>query len=184
MILAIVQHTPLWVWGLLAGLIALGLVQTRDRDMTLSRILVVPAVMLALSLMGVIGAFGGRPMALGAWIAGVGLALFIGRRTVRAQGVRWSAAERRMHVPGSWLPLALIVGLFAIKYLAGVSLAIEPRLAADTAFAGGCCLAYGVFSGLFLARAGSLCALAGRGVGKAAAPMIGLGLADGRGPSF
>jgi hypothetical protein len=184
MILTIVQHTPLWVWGLLAGLIALGLVQTRDSAMTLSRILVIPAVMLALSLMGVVGAFGGRPMALGAWAVGLGLALLFGRRLVRSQGARWSAAERRVQMPGSWLPLALIVGLFAIKYLAGVSLAIEPRLAADAAFAGACCLAYGVFSGLFLARAWSLCALAGRSLGKAAAPLVALGLADGRGSSL
>jgi hypothetical protein len=184
MILTIVQHTPLWVWSLLAGLIALGLVQTRDRSMTLSRILAVPAVMLALSLAGVASGFGGRPAALGAWAAGLGLALLVGRRTVRAQGARWSAAERRVQVPGSWLPLALIVGLFAIKYLAGFSLAMEPRLATDTAFVGGCCLTYGAFSGLFLARAWSLCALAGRSLGKAAAPMIGLGLADGRGSSL
>lgn len=160
MILAIVQHTPLWVWALLAGLIALGLLQTRDRDMTLPRILVTPSVLLVLSLAGVVSAFGGRPLALGAWALGLALAGVVGRQAVTPRGARWCAARRRVWVPGSALPLALIVALFALKYLAGVSLAIAPRLAADTAFAVGCSLAYGSFSGLFLARAVSLCALA------------------------
>ncbi len=173
MILTIVQHTPLWVWGLFAGLVALGLVQTRDRAMTLPRILMTPAVMLALSLAGVVGAFGGRPLALGAWVVGLGLSLLAGRRAARPQGARWSGAQRRLQVPGSWLPLALIVGLFAIKYLAGVSLAIAPRLAADATFAGGCSLVYGLFSGLFLARAMALWALVPRKLGPAAAPLDG-----------
>jgi hypothetical protein len=172
MILTIVQHTPLWVWGLLAGLVALGLAQTRDRAMSLPRILLTPAVMLALSLAGVLGAFGGRPMALAAWSSGLGLALLFGRHAVKPHGARWSDAQRRVQVPGSWLPLALIVALFAIKYLAGVALAMAPGLAADAAFAGGCSLAYGVFSGLFLARALSLCMLARRTVAAAAVALV------------
>lgn len=171
MILTIVQHTPLWVWGLLAGLVALGLVQTRDRAMTLPRILLMPAVMLALSLAGVVGAFGGRPLALGAWMVGLGLALLLGGRAVRSRGAGWSEVARRVQVPGSWLPLALIVGLFAIKYLVGVALAIAPRLAGEAAFAGGCSLVYGLFSGLFLARAIALWALVPRKLGTAAAPL-------------
>jgi hypothetical protein len=31
MFIAIVRHTPVWVWGLLAMLVAAGLSQTRDR---------------------------------------------------------------------------------------------------------------------------------------------------------
>ena len=184
MILTILQHTPLWVWALLAGLLALGLAQTRERSMTLSRLLVVPLLLLALSLAGVVGTFGGTPMALAAWVLGLGLALFFGRHIVRPRGASWSAASRRMQLPGSWLPLLLIVGLFAVKYLVGVSLAIEPRLAADPGFAGGCGLAYGGFSGLFLARALALYAVVRRSVGAAVAPQVAVGLPEARRPSF
>ena len=65
-------------------------------------------------------------------------------------------------MPGSWLPLALMVALFAVKYIANVSLALHPALARDAAFAAACGLAYGGFSGLFLARSLSLRALATR----------------------
>ena len=156
----IVQHTPVWVWGLLTALIALGLWQTRDREMTLVRVTVLPLVLIALSLSGVFSAFGHFPIAMGGWAAGVGAALTFGRQWVSVRGARWSAEAGRVHVPGSWLPLVLIVGLFCIKYFAGVNLAMHPTLATDTAFAGLCSLTYGAFSGLFLARALSLRALA------------------------
>jgi hypothetical protein len=49
--------------------------------------------------------------------------------------------------------MALILALFCVKYAVGASLAISPALSADRSFAAAVSLAYGVFSGLFLARA-------------------------------
>lgn len=158
--IAIVQHTPAWVWGLLAALVALGLWQTRPLEMSLTRMTVLPLVLTALSLVGVLSKFAHMPVALAAWAAGVAMALALGRRFVSVRGASWSASRAMLHVPGSWLPLALIVSLFAVKYGAGVSLALAPQLAHDTTFAGLCSLAYGTFSGLFLARALSLRSLA------------------------
>jgi hypothetical protein len=166
MIFAILRQTPVWVWTLLAGLVALGLYQARDREMTLMRITILPLALITLSFSGVINAFGVFPMALGGWLAGVGIALSIGRHVVVSRSARWSAETGRVHVPGSWLPLVLILGLFCIKYYAGVTLAMTPAAAHHAAFAGLCGLAYGSFSGLFLARAIGLRSLATR----AAAP--------------
>jgi hypothetical protein len=169
MFIAIVQHTPVWVWGLLTVLIGLGLSQTRDREMSLMRVTVLPLAMIALSASGVLSAFGHFPIALGGWAAGVGAALAFGRQFAAVRGARWSAQAGLLHVPGSWLPLVLIVGLFCIKYVAGASLALHPMLAVDATFAGLCSLAYGGFSGLFLARALSLRQLATGGTGLRAA---------------
>jgi hypothetical protein len=162
MLIAIVQHTPAWVWGLLSVLIAFGLWQTRDREMSLARVTILPLVMIALSLSGVFSAFGHTPVALGGWAAGVSAALAFARQIVSVRGATWSAQTATLHVPGSWLPLALIVALFSVKYFVGVKLAMHPALAADTNFAGLCSLAYGGFSGLFLARGISLRSLARR----------------------
>ena len=152
MILAIVQHTPLRVWLMLAGLVALGLSQARTRELSLLRVTVLPFVLLALSLAGTKNSFGVQPVALIAWMAGVSVALALPKRTVATRGATWSAATRSLHVPGSWLPLVLIVGSFAIKYVAGAGLAVHPALASNTLFAGLCSLGFGAFSGLFLAR--------------------------------
>ena len=160
MILDIVQHTPLRVWLILAGLVALGLSQTRTRTLSLLRVTVLPVVLLALSLAGAVNSFGVLPVALIAWMAGVSVALALPKRVVATPGAMWSAASRSLHVPGSWWPLVLIVGSFLIKYVAGAGLAVQPSLASNAAFAGLCSLGFGTFSGLFLARSLSLRRLA------------------------
>ncbi|MEP7100065.1 MAG: DUF6622 family protein [Burkholderiales bacterium] len=169
MFIAIVQHTPVWVWGLLAVLVALGLSQARDREMSLMRVTILPLVMIALSLSGVFSAFGHFPVAIGGWAAGVGAALAFGRQFIAVRGAAWSSQTATLRVPGSWLPLVLIVALFALKYFAGASLALHPDLAHDTTFAGLISVGYGMFSGLFLARGLSLRNLAKRPAGLLAA---------------
>ena len=156
----ILQHTPVWVWILLGALIALGLWQTRDREMSLMRITVLPLVMVTLSLIGVLSAFGLSLAALSAWAAGIAAARVAARHLINLRGAAWSPGTRCLRVPGSWLPLALILGLFSVKYFAGYSLAVNPVLAATAGFAGLCGLAYGGVSGLFMARALSLRSLA------------------------
>lgn len=169
MFIAIIQHTPAWVWGLLAMMIALGLSQARDREMSLARVTILPLVMIAVSLSGVFSAFGHFPVALGGWGAGVGVALVFGRQFIVARGAAWTSQTATLHVPGSWLPLALSVALFLLKYVAGASLALHPELAVDTRFAGPISLACGMFSGLLLARGQSLRNLAKRPAGLLAA---------------
>lgn len=162
MFIAIIQHTPAWVWGLLAALSAVGLSQTRPRAISVLRVTVLPLVLIGLSLTGVFSAFGHFPVALGGWAAGFGVALTFARSAVAVRGASWIESRNMIHVPGSWLPLILILTLFAIKYIAGVNLAMHPELHGNATFAGLCSLGYGFFSGLFLARALSLRSLAPR----------------------
>ena len=160
MILNIVLHTPFRVWFILAGLVVLGVLQTRTREVSLMRVTVLPAVLLVLSLVGMVHTFGVMPLAMGAWLAGVTAALLLPRSMVTTRGAAWSDSAGGLHVPGSWLPLALIAGSFAIKYVAGAGLAMHPSLASDAMFAGCCSLGFGSFSGLFLARSMALRSLA------------------------
>lgn len=153
MFIANVQHTPAWVWGVFTALVATGLAQTRPREVGLLRITVLPLVLIALSLSGVFHAFGHMPIALGGWGAGLGVALVFVRHAVTVRGASWSQATRTLCVPGSGLPLVLIVGLFAVKYMAGASLALHPARAGDAAFGGLCGFTYGAFSGLYRACA-------------------------------
>ena len=162
MLLQIVTHTPPWVWVLLAVLVALGLSQAMPRRMTLRRLAVLPLVLLALSLSGVVTTFPGAAAPLLAWLVGVSAALAIGRPIVGARGARWDAESASLHVPGSWLPMVLILSLFLAKYAVGVALAMQPSLARQPGFDIGVGLAYGGFSGLFLARAAALWRLARR----------------------
>lgn len=163
MFTGIVRHTPYWVWLLLITLLAAGLWQTRARQMSLMRVTILPLVLIVLSLTGALSAFGHMPIALVAWATGAGAALGLARDVVAVRGARWSARTGFLDVPGSWLPLTMIIGSFAVKYVAGASLGLHPALVNDPVFAGLCSLAYGSFSGMFLARALSLRQLAAHG---------------------
>lgn len=162
MLIHILQGTPLWVWGLLALLVALGLSQAVPRRVSARRVTILPALMVALSASGVLTTFGARPPALAAWAIGLSLAIGLGQDAVTPRGARWLADAARFELPGSWLPLGLILAIFCVKYGVGVSLAFTPSLAAQVPFEIGVALAYGGFSGLFAARAIGLRRLAVR----------------------
>jgi hypothetical protein len=159
MILSILEHTPVWVWVLFCALMALGISQARTRDVTVARATALPVVMVALSLSGVLSAFGLVALALGAWGVDLGVSLTLAGQAMAVRGATWSARTRRFRVPGSFVPVILILGVFMTKYVAGAMLAINPSLAANLSVAVVLSLVYGAFAGLFWARARSLRAL-------------------------
>jgi len=159
MLLAILEHTPRWVWLLLVALLASGIAQSRPRRVTLTRLTVLPAALTGLSLLGVVGAFAGTAATAG-WAVGLAAATALALALGAPPGARWQADERRLALPGSWLPLALMLGLFAVKFGVNVLLARAPQLRHAAALAATAGLAYGAFSGLFLGRALAVRALA------------------------
>lgn len=165
---AILMHTPSWVWGLLAGLVALGLLQTRRRQVGLARAALLPVAMLVWSLWSVAAGFG-TALAVAAWALGVLSTAAAVARLAPPARARWSAATRSIDLPGSWLPLGLILALFAVKFATGVGLALNPTLRSETAFAAGASLVFGAFSGVFAGRAAALLRLVELPRGRAVA---------------
>ncbi|MFL6600100.1 MAG: DUF6622 family protein [Steroidobacteraceae bacterium] len=156
MILSILEHTPVWVWAVFCAVSALGLAQTRTRNVGRARAILLPVVMVGLSLSGTFNTFTQVPLALAAWTAGFALALSFAGAAMAVRGASWSPATRRFQVPGSWLPVALILGIFVTKYVAGACLATNPSLSTNTSLTWLLSLLYGTFAGLFWARARSL----------------------------
>ncbi|MBX3621638.1 MAG: hypothetical protein KF891_16840 [Rhizobacter sp.] len=156
------QHIPTWVFGLLCALIALGVSQSFPRSITLRRSAVLPIVLVGVSLAGVVSTFGQQPLALLAWALGLAGAVAALHGRIDTAAVRFSPVTQRFQMPGSWVPLALMLGLFAIKFGAGMSLALHPELRGSTFFALAMSAAYGLFSGVFLGRAMALWTLARR----------------------
>lgn len=152
MFIAILHHAPIWAWALLAGLVALGLSQTLPRQMTLQRATLLPLAMAVLSLSSLSASFGWTAGVLLAWAAGAGTALLAVHAAGGWRGICWSASARRLQVPGSWLPLVLLVGVFATKFAVGTMLSVHPAYGTQPLFAGIVALVYGAFSGLFLSR--------------------------------
>lgn len=154
-IVDVVRQTPLWVGGIAAGLAWLGLSATQDRQVHFNRLVALPLCMTGLALWGVQSAFGstGQLAALLAlWALCAVAMLALARRAAPPPGTRYDAATRSFHLPGSWVPMALIAAVFLMKYGIGVQLAMEPALAHQSAFAFTVTALYGGMSGLFMAR--------------------------------
>ena len=154
-IVDIVHGTPAWVGALLAALIALGYAGTRARRVPVTRLVLLPLAMLGLALWGVQSAFGASghlPALLALWALCFAALVAIGRRSVAPAGTAFDPATGQFHLPGSWVPMGLILGVFLIKYGVGVQLALEPTLARHLGFAIAVTALYGLLSGLFAAR--------------------------------
>lgn len=153
MLMQILHGTPAWVFVLFAALLALGLMQTRPRLLAPARVALLPAAFLAFSLYGVLSVFGASAPVLALWAAGIGAAVLLNRALKQPAGARWDAARGAFHVPGSWVPLGLMMVIFFARYAIAVSLAMQPALAGAAGFSAAAGFAYGVMSGTFLARA-------------------------------
>jgi hypothetical protein len=156
---SVIQRTPGWVWGLLAALLLLGLSQLRTRSVSARRMAIMPVVMTGLSLWGMVSAFGHSPLfgyVLLVWLAGVAAMLGLLALQNPPAGSAYDAARRRFTVPGSGLPLLLILAIFLTKYIVGVDLAMQPDLARDGQYTLAIGALYGLFSGTFAGRTARL----------------------------
>ncbi len=147
--LEILKHTPPWVFSLFFILLALGYSQSRDRTVGKTRAVIVPALMMVFSLYGVIADF--SISALTFWCAGFIVTAIIGARLPERKA-RFSPDAGAFFLPGRWLPLILIMLLFLIKYIVGISMARQWPPVRSFAFAAVVCLLYGIFSGWFFSR--------------------------------
>ena len=166
----IVRHTPTWVWGLFAGLVALGASQLRARTASLVRVSLMPVAMSIFSIWGTVTALGASPLfaqSLGVWAAA---AVAVFALVVRGRAnASYDAASRTYALPGSVVPLLLIAGIFLVKYIVGVELAMAPQLMRDTQYALTVAGLYGAFTGIFVGRAMRLWRLAYRAPASLAA---------------
>ena len=152
MFLQILQHTPVWVWGIFAALLYLGYFQSRPHTMARRRVAILPSIFIGLSIFGIWSVFGAAPAAVAGWGAGFAVALSLNRRLRLPRVVHYDAADARFSLPGSFGPLALMMAIFATRYVVTVVLIMSPATAGSVPFALAVSLVYGLLSGAFFAR--------------------------------
>jgi UDP-N-acetylmuramyl pentapeptide phosphotransferase/UDP-N-acetylglucosamine-1-phosphate transferase len=150
------QHIPVWVFALLIGLIALGLLQTRTRQIRTQRLLGINIALTVFTLIGVAQQWRHTPwLALGllTWLAACVLVTWALGQGTAPNGASYDAPTQRFTVPGSWLPLALFMAIFACKFAVGMVTALAPDTVHSLRAAIGISAVYGVLSGVLNARA-------------------------------
>jgi hypothetical protein len=151
--LQILQHTPLWVFGLFIGLIFLGYSQTRTRKISTRRLAILPIAMLCLSASGVWSTFGASPLGFIVWLSGISIMLAIFAWLEYPKDIVYSSNEQIYTIPGSWIAFTLIMLIFFTKYTVAVLLIRNSALHQSSFFIFGICTLYGLSSGWFFARA-------------------------------
>lgn len=147
----LLNHTPLYVWAILAFLLSRGVAAMRDRDVETRKLFILPLAMLALSLQDIAGKFGLGGLALAAWTYGCAasaLPVWAWTRNRVAAG----AVPGQVRVRGSWTPLALMLAVFCAKFAASAALAVQPLLRQETPFVAVVCIAFGLLNGCFVGR--------------------------------
>jgi len=153
LIVKILSNTPTWVFVLFVVLLVFGLMQTRTRTVAKTPALLLPAGMIALSLAGINSSFGLMPVPLASWAIALAIAAFVGHALFRDKRVRYDATEKKFFIPGSWLPLGVIMAIFFAKYVYAVMHAMNAEVISTPLFVVGLSAVYGLLSGYFAARA-------------------------------
>lgn len=150
------QHIPVWVFALLLGLIALGLLQTRTRHVGQRRLLGINIALTVFTLVGVVQQWRHTPwlvLGLLSWAASCAVVAWGLGQGAAPAGADYNVETRRFTVPGSWLPLGLFMAIFACKFAVGMLSATAPEALHSLQAAIGISALYGLFSGLLNARA-------------------------------
>ena len=151
MVIEIIKHTPLWVWPVFVALVAYGWYQSLGRTVRRSRIALFPLAMITLSCSAVISTFGYSPLGIGCWLLGSMSAIVLGLLLAPSRQTD-TAVNGLVFIPGSWLPMVVLMGIFFMKYAVAICLARQLPIIDAPAFIGSVGFGYGLLGGVFLAR--------------------------------
>jgi hypothetical protein len=160
LIVQILSHTPIWVCALFFVLLGFGLIQTRTRTVGNITALLLPAGMIALSLGGINSSFGLTTLPLVAWGTAIAIATVVGYVFFRDKRIHREATDGKFFIPGSWVPLVVMMAIFFTKYVYAVMKASNADVISAPIFIGALCAVYGLLSGYFSSRAVNFIALA------------------------
>lgn len=128
LILAILSHTPIWVWAIFAFVAFMGYQRTRDRTVELWRLLILPVVMVILSATGLVSTMTATTLpAILLGLAAGGTAGWLLER----EGATVRQADGRVWLRGEWWSLAQVMLIFVVHYVSAVTAAVNPSLGAD-----------------------------------------------------
>ena len=128
-IIAIVQHTPLWAFGVLALLVLFGVQALRPRTTALWRLLVVPAVFIGWGVVSLMARSAQSPALLFDWLGTGTIGFAIAWVSTSLAGLRVDRVAGLVQLPGSIVPLIRNLGIFLAKYFLAASAAVTPALA-------------------------------------------------------
>ncbi|MEN9995253.1 MAG: hypothetical protein RL462_29 [Pseudomonadota bacterium] len=151
-----IQYIPPWVFLILAALLWLGLSARKDRMIRWRVPIIVPMAMTVMAITSLLGQYGATELlvpALLAWLSVCGLTGWKLAQRPLPDTFSYDAESAKFHLPGSYVPLALYMGIFAFKFMVGFMTGMRMPIVNELFFVLGISAIYGLFSGVFLSSA-------------------------------
>lgn len=154
--MVILQHIPIWAFLILAGLLWLGLSARKDRMIRWRIPIIVPVALTIMAITSLLAQYGTTDLLLPALVSWGGvcalLAWLFAKRPL-AETVQYDLETAKFHLPGSYVPLAMYMGIFAFKFMVGFMSGMRMPIVNELRFVLSISAVYGLFSGLFLSNA-------------------------------
>lgn len=148
----ILMYTPRWVFGLLAGLIVLGLIQVRTRKVPVQAVFIMPIAMLMMSLIGTLMDLGFAWVTIVFWLLGAASVSYPMVKLSSHKSIIYDQATRKLSLQGSWIPLIVIMAIFCTRYALGMSIGMNLDIVRKFYFAPLVSFTLGALSGYFIAQ--------------------------------
>lgn len=148
----IVKPVSAWVIVTFFLFVLYGLTQVRTRQVTAARLIVLPALTALLTFASVVTGIPNRTLGLLAWLAGIVLVVWLGKLIRAPRGLRYSYQTKLISVPGSWVPLFLLLLIYIMLYTVSDITGNSRVLVNFAVFSTVVGLVYGAICGMFLAR--------------------------------
>ena len=133
-ITGILNGTPWWVYAVFTVLTWSGLQAVKPRSWPLARIALIPLVFATWGVASLLLAPGLGISLIVTWLATAGFGAWLALITLRSDRIGIDRATRRIGLPGSWVPLARNLSIFAAKYAIAVAGALDPAMRSQLAF--------------------------------------------------
>lgn len=162
-----IAHIPGWVFAVFVLLLALGVWMSRPRAFSPSGAVVMAVVFPIYSLYGVISSFGIAAVPVVSWTAALLVSILLGEPVFGPAKLARVSGTAKAQVPGSWLPLGLMMGIFVVKFAIGSVRGSHSPVGGQAWFAPAVCFALGALSGGFVSRALTIRRFLARATGDA-----------------
>ena len=148
----ILMYTPRWVFGLLAGLIILGIIQARPRQVPVVAAFIMPVAMMLMSSIGLLMTIGFTWRSVLFWSLGAIVVTTLMAKLIVNSNVTYDQTTRRFGLRGSWIPLLIIMAIFCTRYLLAMCIGMNLKVVQEFYFVPAMSLILGSLSGYFIAQ--------------------------------
>lgn len=152
----ILNHIPPWVFIILAGLMWLGLSARKDREVRWRVPIIVPIALTVMAITSLYTQYGDTDLLFPATLAWSSLSALVAWRFAHIplpETFQYHPDSAKFQLPGSYVPLAMYLGIFVFKFAVGFMSGTGMPIVKDLVFVLGISGVYGLFSGVFLSNA-------------------------------